>query len=195
MKFTLELIRHVEENYCIDTSRIYSTGKSNGGGFTGLLACDASATEKIAGFAAVSGAWYLDTTTQQLPPCTPSRKVIPFLEFHGEEDKTIKYHGGLNTRGNANSTDIPSYVNAWAERDGFDANKNETKELCGGSVKVFSWNGDGDDEEKATVQHYRYSDFGHDWMSEFGNEDAETTTCRQADATRVILTWIQSWTL
>ncbi|KAF1957539.1 alpha/beta-hydrolase [Byssothecium circinans] len=187
VKFTLEIIDHIESNYCIDTSQIYSTGKSNGGGFTGLLACDASATKKIAAFAAVSGAWYLNTTTQQPPPCTPSRKSIPFLEFHGVEDDTIKYHGGLNKRRNANSTDIPAYVNAWADRDGFDEEKNETATLCGGDVKTFKWG--------ETVQHYRYKKFEHWWMSEFGNEDTNTTTCKEADATRVILKWIKQWSL
>ncbi|KAF2639028.1 alpha/beta-hydrolase [Massarina eburnea CBS 473.64] len=190
VKFTLELIDHVEKNYCINTSQIYASGKSNGGGFTGLLACDADATKKIAAFAAVSGAWYLDKDTQQLPACNPSRKPIPFLEFHGIIDDTIKYEGGNNSRDNGNTTNIPAYINAWAERDGLDVNANKTGTLCSGyqEVTTFKWG--------ETLQHYRYSNFGHWWMSEFGNSDKENvTTCKEAAATSVILKWIQQWSL
>lgn len=106
--FVLELLDHLETTFNIDTSRIYAAGKSNGGGFTGLLACDPEATKRIAAFAPVSGAFYL-TQNQTLPACTPSRTPIPILEFHGWKDTTIPYLGGINTRGNANSTNIVTF--------------------------------------------------------------------------------------
>ncbi|KAI8940809.1 hypothetical protein NX059_002072 [Plenodomus lindquistii] len=107
IKFTLELLSHLQSTFCIDPSRIYANGKSNGGGFTGLLACDPEVTKYIAAFAPVSGASYLDSSTSQLPACSPSRSPIPILELHGWVDKTIPYLSGINTRGNANSTNIP----------------------------------------------------------------------------------------
>ena len=191
--FTLELLDHLQSAYCIDPSRIYATGKSNGGGFTGVLACDAEATKRIAAFAPVSGAFYLDAD-QNLPPCEPSRRV-PIMEFHGLKDKTIPYAGGINTRGNANSTDVTTWVDDWARRDGFDVSANKTSYLCkkeeGKMVTRYSW----DD----VVVHYKYENLGHDWPSSFPNgdtgDDEGVLTCKEAEATPIILVWFGRWKL
>ncbi|CAI6333401.1 unnamed protein product [Periconia digitata] len=191
VQFTLELLTHLTSNFCIDLAAIYASGKSNGGGFTGILACDPVASQKFAAFAAVSGAFYLDQTTQQLPLCKPNleqRSAIPFMELHGAKDDTIAYHGGENTRHNANSTDVPEYVNAWAVRDGLDPNANVTGTLCEGDklVTTHKWG--------ETLLHYKYANMEHDWMSQFGNSDSEVNlTCKEADATRVILDWFKKW--
>ncbi|KAI4606121.1 hypothetical protein J4E80_010329 [Alternaria sp. BMP 0032] len=188
VKFTLELLDYLQSSYCIDSTRIYATGKSNGGGFTGgVLACDAKASSRIAAFAPVSGAFYLDADQQPLP-CNPSRQV-PMMEFHGLEDTTIPYAGGINTRGNANSTDVPTWVRDWVERDGLDVNANKTSYLCEGDngkkVTRYSW----DD----LVVHYKYENLGHDWPSSFANgdtgDDEGVLTCREAEATRIMLDW------
>ncbi|KAJ4395232.1 hypothetical protein N0V91_010982 [Didymella pomorum] len=187
--FTLELLDELQKTYCIDTSRIWATGKSNGAGFTTVLACDAEATKRIAAFAPVSGAIYLNSN-QQLPPCNPSRLPIPIMEFHGYKDTTIPYKGGENTRGNANSTDIVTWVDNWAERDGFDVNANKTSHLCSGSrlVTRYSW----DD----TVVHYNYTNLFHDWPSSFPNGDSDKyLTCKEAEATPIILEWFKKWVL
>lgn len=191
--FTLELLSTLQTLYCIDHTRIYATGKSNGGGLTNLLACDPIASSRIAAFAPVSGAFYLDSETGKLPVCKPTkdRELVPILDFHGWKDETIPYEGGINTRGNANTTEIVEFVQGWAERNGFNADLNETERLCGeGKKKVtrYSW-GNG------AVVHYNVSNLGHDWPSEFGNLDTAETTCRGADATRVILEWFGRWRL
>ncbi|KAI4945884.1 hypothetical protein J4E91_007798 [Alternaria rosae] len=192
VKFTLELLDHLQSTYCIDPTRIYATGKSNGGGFTGgVLACDADASSRIAAFAPVSGAFYLDADQQPLP-CNPSRQV-PIMEFHGLEDATIPYAGGINTRGNANSSDVVTWVRDWVERDDLDVNANKTTSLCKGSKKVtrYSW----DD----VVVHYKYENLGHDWPSSFANgdtgDDEGVLTCKEAEATRIILEWFGGLTL
>ncbi|KAJ4988662.1 hypothetical protein SVAN01_05795 [Stagonosporopsis vannaccii] len=187
--FTLEILDEIQRTYCIDISRIYATGKSNGAGFTGVLACDAEATKRIAAFAPVSGAFYLDGN-QQLPVCKPSRYPIPIMEFHGFKDTTIPYAGGINTRGNANSTDVITWVDDWVRRDGFEVAANTTSYLCDGNQKVtrYSW-----DE---TVIHYNYTNLYHDWPSSFPNGDTEKAlTCKAAEATSIILDWFKNWTL
>lgn len=139
----------------------------------------------------MSGAFYLDNETGKLPVCEPSkeRDVIPILDFHGWEDGAIAYEGGINTRGNANTTNIPDYVRGWAERNGLDPNANQTETLCGDgkTVTKYSW---GD-----AMVHYNVSNLGHDWPSAFPNVDANETTCREAEATRVILEWFAGWRL
>jgi poly(3-hydroxybutyrate) depolymerase len=187
----MELLDELLNMYCIDQARVYATGMSNGGGFTGLLACDETATERIAAFAPVSGAFYLEKDTGELPPCTPSqtRDVIPIMEFHGWKDSVIKYEGGINTRNSSNTTNIPQWVDGWAERNGFDVPANETTYLCNGARQVTRYNwGD-------SVIHYNYSNLDHDWPSTVPHGGTNLTTCEDADATRIILRWFKKWTL
>ncbi|KAF2738565.1 alpha/beta-hydrolase [Polyplosphaeria fusca] len=191
IRFTLELIEEISNTYCIDPARVYAAGKSNGGGFVGsYLACDPTATKKIAAFAPVSGAfYYLRNATTELPPCKPSRDVIPFMEFHGLKDNTIEYDGAQNDRNNGTTIPILDFVKDWAERDGFDPDSPKVDSLCRGAREVtrYSW----DD----TVVHYAYKNLFHDWPSTFPNDDTNLTTCEDAEATRVILDWFSKWSL
>jgi poly(3-hydroxybutyrate) depolymerase len=195
----MELLDAVSDNYCIDQTRVYASGKSNGGGLTGgVLACDPVATTRIAAFAPVSAAIYLVNNTengkQVLPPCNPTqtRDKIPMLEFHGWLDTTIPYDGGINNRGNANSTDIIKWVHSWVKRDGFKNSANQTTSLCTDEpnklVTRYSWQDD-------LVVHYNMSNFKHAWPSTTGNADGSNTTCKEADATTVILKWFTKWSL
>jgi poly(3-hydroxybutyrate) depolymerase len=172
---------------------VYASGKSNGGGFTGLLACDPTASSRIAAFAAVSGAFYLNQETQQPLPCAlPSnRNAVPILELHGAVDRQIEYGGGPNKNrdGEPTTESIPVWVQAWVELDGLDPNKNETGTLCTGAREVQTW------DWVDTVAHYLYANMGHDWPSQFGNNDTNKTTCKEADGTRVLLEWFDKWSL
>ncbi|KAF2083939.1 carbohydrate esterase family 1 protein [Saccharata proteae CBS 121410] len=187
--FTTDLIAHLSTRYCISPSHIYATGKSNGAGLVGLLACSPTASAQIAAFAPVSGAWYLGVlgaASTSLPACSPARARIPFLEFHGYADTTIAYAGGEDASGRGATIAVPAYMNMWAERDGLDAESNRTTELCGegsgypGVVKR-SWGG-------GLVQHYNISNLKHDWPSRAPNDDdgsGKYETC--FDATTVIM--------
>lgn len=104
--FTNDLLDRLESTLCIDTRRVYATGKSNGAGFTGILACKAA--DRITAIAPVAGAFY---PTGE--PCNPSRPV-PVIEFHGTTDATIPYTGDADRGLPA----IPDWVGAWAGRDG-----------------------------------------------------------------------------
>jgi poly(3-hydroxybutyrate) depolymerase len=55
IRFTSDILDKLENDYCVDKARIYSSGKSNGGGFTNTLACDPVLSKRIAAFAPVSG--------------------------------------------------------------------------------------------------------------------------------------------
>jgi poly(3-hydroxybutyrate) depolymerase len=186
------MIDYLQENFCVETSQIYAAGKSNGGGFVGLLACDQKASKKIAAFAPVSGAFYLNSTTGKPPPCRTSRKLTPILEFHGFEDKTILYGGGNDSSDRGKTVGIVEWVNRWAKRDGFDPWKNDTESVCPKPYKPalrHSW----DD----TVIHYNISNLHHDWPSTYLNDDTKNntslTTC--FDATAIIMSFFGNHTL
>ncbi|KAA8649041.1 hypothetical protein EYZ11_007447 [Aspergillus tanneri] len=194
--FTIEMLEHFEDRYCLDTSRVYAAGKSNGGGFTNLLACDTTASTRIAAFAPVSGAFYqdepkdddsdCDPTTVPIQ-CSPGRSPIPIIEFHGADDHTIPYTGG-NRRGKCLPS-IPHFVSEWSERDGFGLH-NKTTDLYDGHVQRYEYpSGVG----PGTVTHYRIGGLGHDWPSRGPNSDNPNGT--YLDATPLILDFFNRWTL
>lgn len=85
MQYTADVLDFLESTLCVDTDRIYATGKSNGGGFVALLSCDNTMTQRISAFMSASGAYYPATHS----PCNPGKAQVPFLEFHGDADTVV----------------------------------------------------------------------------------------------------------
>ena len=191
----MQMLTHFETTYCLDTTRIYAAGKSNGGGFTDTLACDPTASTRISAFAPVSGAYYQsdDKTCNATAvdiQCNPGRAKIPILEFHGTADKTIPYGGG-GRRGECLPS-VPHLVREWAGRDGLGTEKNETTQLFGGKVQRYRF-GKGEEEELGLVTHYRVEGLGHAWPSKEANGDNPDGT--YLDATPIIMEFFERWTL
>lgn len=89
------VLAEVDDTYCIDTSRRYATGLSNGAMMTSLLACQR--TEMFAAVAPIAGV---------LPPkeCS-SDKPMPMLAIHGTADPLLKFNGGVGNIGKLMGTD------------------------------------------------------------------------------------------
>lgn len=94
--FLSTLLTHLEDTLCIDTTRVFSTGISNGAQMSSLLGCRLST--RIAAIAPVEGEEYL-------APCTG--RPEPILAFHGTADPVLPYGGG-----GLNATKIASLY-AW----------------------------------------------------------------------------------
>lgn len=82
--FVRDLLDHLEESLCIDSSKVFATGMSNGGILSHRLACEFS--DQIAAIAPVAG-------TDMTDICTPSSPVS-VLQIHGSEDGHVPYEGG-----------------------------------------------------------------------------------------------------
>jgi len=150
--FVTDLIDHLIATLCVAPDRIYATGFSSGGGMTGLLACRAA--DRIAAFAAVSGAFYRTPVA-----CAPARPV-PILEFHGTSD-TVPYDGGPHRRTSLPS--IPQWLQGWADRDG--CTRGPTVFFSMVDVVAEHWTGcDG----ASTVVHYRILNGKHTWPGQPG---------------------------
>ncbi|KAJ4421063.1 hypothetical protein N0V82_003967 [Gnomoniopsis sp. IMI 355080] len=163
--FTTDILDDLEEQYCIDTDRIFAT----------------------AAFAPVSGAFYIANSTgntcdpETIPynpditpakECTPARTDIPMLEFHGLADKTINYNGGV--RRNACLPTIPHWIETWAARDGLGSTNysSSVPNALEGSTAVRYEFGNGSDQ--GLVTHIMDgTDIGHDWPSTILNDDAK----------------------
>jgi polyhydroxybutyrate depolymerase len=124
--FTMRLLARVQALACIDRSRVYATGLSNGAGMVARLSCEASLP--IA--AAVPVAGYYSSRAS----CEPLRPVS-LLEIHGTDDTVVPYH---NMRGDGGE-DALSFAAAWAARDG--CAPNPTKVLFAPHAALYRWNG------------------------------------------------------
>lgn len=162
--FVSELLDHFQERYCIDPSRVYATGKSNGGGMVNRLACNPSMSSRIAAFAPVSGAMYPAFEE----PCTSGRRPIPMLEFHGGADKVINYSGGPDKSNRGKTVPIPTFLAHWVNRDcpngGVTKATTQTPHGEGGDyTNKTTWSCDG---HEGIVTHYFSNFLGHTWPNE-----------------------------
>ena len=95
IQFTKDLLAKLEADYCVDASRVYATGMSNGGFFAHRLGC--AMADVFAAIAPVAGVMGIDPAE-----CQPSRPM-PVIEFHGTADPVVPYNGGPGRLGPARS--------------------------------------------------------------------------------------------
>jgi len=166
--FVSNLLNTLQSELCIDPTRIYATGFSNGGGLTSVLAC--TLARRIAAFASVSGSYY-----PLASGCDPDR-AVPILEFHGTADRTVPYSG----RSKQHELGAMAWLGTWAARDGCASTPREFLKTA--AVTGLEWRGCLDD---AVVIHYRLNGGVHVWPDQLGTPRLPVSD-RSIDATRVI---------
>ncbi len=120
LRFFDALVDELGAELCLDTSRIYVTGFSNGAMFTSTLLCERS--DVLAAAAPVSG-------VIDVAGCAPDQPV-PLIAFHGTADPVLLFNGGVNLpglQGGSSTTrppvdldgpGFPATVAAFASRNG-----------------------------------------------------------------------------
>jgi polyhydroxybutyrate depolymerase len=141
------LITTLESTLCIDTSRVFAAGVSNGGGMVALLGCDLSS--QLDGIAAVAGDY------SKLPSCHLKRPV-PLLEIHGTADQVAAYSGTKGAHPTADG--LPPFVNAWARHDGCVGGPSARR--IAPRTTMFQW---GICAQGSTVEHIRIVGGRHQW--------------------------------
>ena len=96
LALTARLLDHLEQTYCIDRTRVFATGFSNGAFFTNLLAC--VMPERFAAIAPVSGG--LTPGSCDVP------RGVPVMIHHGRSDHTVDVKMARRIR------------DVWVERNG-----------------------------------------------------------------------------
>jgi len=163
--YTEELIDQLINDYAIDPLKIYSTGMSNGGYMSFLLACQLS--DRIAAVASVTGSM----TPETYGNCDPQHPT-PVLQIHGTADVVVPYEGAYWTSA------IEEVLGYWAQYNG--CNPTATSELLpdkmtnDGSV-VERWVY-AEGERRVHVEHLKVIGGGHDWPGSWGNMDIDTAT-------------------
>ena len=87
--FARDLLDSLEAQLCIDASRVYAAGISNGSGFAQQLAC--AMPDRIAAVGAVAAMVY--------PLRCAGTRAIPIIAFFGTEDPCVPYTGGTSKCG------------------------------------------------------------------------------------------------
>ncbi|MBT4775248.1 MAG: T9SS type A sorting domain-containing protein [Crocinitomicaceae bacterium] len=155
--FTNALIDSLSSNYNIDQNRIYSTGMSNGGFMSFLLACELS--NRIAAVASVTGS----IAPAQLAACNPQHPT-PVLQIHGDSDGTVPYNGGAGW-----SEPVNSVLSYWSGYNNCLASPVVTNlpdiDLSDGSTVKHYLYKDGDN--CADVEHFKIIGGDHTWPGNF----------------------------
>ena len=163
--FTEALLDELSATYNINQDRIYSTGMSNGGFMSFLLACQLS--DRIAAIASVTGSM----TPQTFDACNPQHPT-PVLQIHGTTDAVVPYIG--NPLWTESIEDVLDY---WVNFN----NCNNTPEvidvpnidiLDNSYVDHFIYK---DGTNGVTTEHFKVFFGGHDWPGAWGNMDIDAS--------------------
>ncbi|KAK4626132.1 hypothetical protein CLAFUW4_05079 [Fulvia fulva] len=188
LQFTTDLLARMRTKYCIDDSRIYASGKSNGGGFVDTLACSDNGDE-FAAFGMAAAALYTDTSKDS---CSKKRAI---LEAHGDKDGTIPYHPTEDGAGGP-LPDISQWVTWWGHRTcGPDAKSQRSGDPGGYNITTYSCGA-----YDNVIDHYQIFEGGHCWPDVQGdNADAQRiAACRREkvlDFTHVALEFFAKWNM
>ncbi len=194
LAFVTAMLDHLESTLCIDTSRVYASGLSEGSFMTSLLAC--TMANRFAAVAAVSG---LIVPT----PCIPARPV-PVLAFNGTADPILFFNGGVGTatlnrvegktssaspattvpvKVNLHGPGFPANVKTWAGKNGCDPHSTDTRIASQVILRRYKC------PPGTAVEFYIILGGGHSWPgSKFSQEVSSVTgfTTFQINATDLI---------
>lgn len=141
--FVADLLDLLARELCIDPARVFSTGQSNGGQMSSVLAC--RLPERITAVAPVAGVEFA-------PEC--DGEPVPVMAFHGTDDTIVTYEGGglnaatiaeLHHWKGAAPTPVPAHhgvdaaMRNWAEHNGCDPEPVE--QAVSPEVTRRSWRG------------------------------------------------------
>lgn len=85
LQFVAALLDRLEQRLCIDTSRVYATGFSNGAFMSSSIAC--AMPDRFAAVAPIAGANIL---------CDGFERPMPVFAVHGTVDPILLFNGGVN---------------------------------------------------------------------------------------------------
>ena len=195
LQYTQDLLDQVEAEQCVDLSRVYATGLSNGAFMSSVLAC--TMPDRFAAVAPVAG-------LIRPEGCDPSRPV-PVLAFHGTADPILLFNGGVGSRlgnvlpgdGDTSTVEEPPLAEADLDGPGYPAAAQEwaTGNGCTGepedsdlsdSVIERTW----DCPPDGVVDFLIIEGGGHTWPgSEFSNKLADIMGPTDMDTNANELIW------
>lgn len=181
VEMTVALLDQLSAQLCLDPSRVYATGMSNGGALSSVLAC--RAPERFAAVAAVAAMVYLPACDQAEPP-------VPILSMMGTGDPIVPFGGGrVNCCGNPTIRAATDTMASFAHHAGCDAEPGT--ERLGTTIEVRRFRGC---DAGTAVEFYVIEGGGHTWPGspfDVSGRGLGTTT-KDVNATEAIWTFFSS---
>lgn len=150
VEFTIALLDEVGRRLCVEESRVYALGMSNGGAMSSVLACRLS--DRFAAVGAVGAVVYT-------PACDVAPRATPIVSMMGTDDPIVPFEGGrVNCCAHQNIAAAPDTMARFAARAGCRAEPHEDR--VGASVVLRRFVGC---EKGAAVAFYVVEGGGHTW--------------------------------
>jgi poly(3-hydroxybutyrate) depolymerase/glycerophosphoryl diester phosphodiesterase len=199
VKWVSGLLDELGTTLCIDTSRVFVTGMSNGAMMTSTLSC--ALADRFAAAAPVAGIRIPDG-------CNPARPV-PVVAFHGDQDQFLAYGGGFGTQvadlptpdgsgtlgeflaTGPDAVPVPERIATWATNNGCEGEP--TASSVADDVDLLDWSGC-----DVATRFYTVKGGGHTWPgSAFDEALGEILggTTESISATRVMWRFFLQHTL
>ena len=169
--FISNMIDDVDQSFGVDQSRVYSTGLSQGGAMSYLLA--AKLPNRIAAVASVAGPLSMEDW-QKLP-----NRPLPIMHIHGTTDNIAPYDGGASTLPNLPNVEFPaisSLLDLWSGHnqcigefasmnlpDAETTDNSTVTQLS--NANCFAYTTSHGQQQTAEVVHFRVNGGGHTWPS------------------------------
>lgn len=147
IQFVSAILDKVQGQLCIERTRIYAAGLSNGGGMVSLLSCQLP--DRFAAYGIVAGAMYYPDGG-----CAPPRPT-PLINIHGDGDPIVPYNGSEQRK----LPQIDEWVARRALKNGCSLTPVVTHLDLASTVTTWQFC-----KDKATVQNVRLHNGGHIWL-------------------------------
>ncbi|MBC7631707.1 PHB depolymerase family esterase [Aeromicrobium sp.] len=169
--FVKSLVTTIKGQACVDSSRVYAAGFSNGSALTLALACDGSTP--FAAYGAVSAPYYV-SRCESSPPAS-------IIYFHGMADRVVPFGGAQTAIGPLPG--VNRALSEWQVHDDCPSTGSTTTVTA--RVRHFAWESCRDG---SAVEMYAVANGGHRWPggteSTPGHGDGVTT--QDIDASTLI---------
>lgn len=168
--FAKDLIAKIDASLCIDATRTYAAGYSNGGGMALRLACEMP--ERIAAIGVVAGT-YLNCNAN-----------VPLIAFHGIADPVVAFEGADSApAGGESFPPIRRSVSEWAKMNSCDGLPTISRPAADVELSTFHRCREGD----GGVLLYTLLGGGHTWPGATDLPAASVgVTNHQIDATKAM---------
>ena len=171
VEFLTELAEYLRGEYDLSRDHVFSTGMSNGGDMSDLLACEAS--EIFRAIAPVAGCmmtWIYDS-------CDPI-DPIPVFEIHGTDDDVTWWEGAdeIFNDGWGPWESVDTTFNFWTQLNGctdFTMDTLPDINTSDGSYVISHKNTNGVNNNEVWL--YEVVNGGHDWPGAYGNMDINSS--------------------
>ncbi len=169
--FATSLAQYLQTDFNLSTQNTFSTGMSNGGDMSYLLACQASDVFKaVAPVAGCMMTWLYNS-------CAPVNP-IPVFEIHGTDDDVTWWDGAdeINNDGYGPWESVDTTFNFWTQLNNcteFIIDTLPDIDMSDGSYVVSHKNTNGLNNNEVWL--YEVVNGGHDWPGVWGNMDISTS--------------------